>query len=48
LEWFDFSDLAAQAAACVPYAVMTAPGAASPGIFQHPLQTLCVVLQKPA
>lgn len=40
LEWFDFSTLEAQCDAYEGYAIMTAPGFASPGILQCPIQTL--------
>ena len=40
LEWFDFSTLEAQCDAYEGYAIMTAPGVASPGILQCPIQTL--------
>jgi len=40
LDWFDFSTLADQAAAHEDYALMTAPGFASPGILQFPIQCL--------
>lgn len=40
LEWFDFSDLRAQAERYADYALMTAPGYASPGLFQTPIQCL--------
>ena len=40
LAWFDFATLGDQVAACDNYAVMTATGAASPGILQIPVQCL--------
>lgn len=40
LAWFDFSGLEGQVAACEGYAVMTAPGCASPGLLQSPIQAL--------
>jgi uroporphyrinogen decarboxylase len=40
LEWFDFSTLTKQIDQCEDYAVMTAPGPASPGILQIPLDNL--------
>lgn len=40
LEWFDFSTLVDQAAACEDYAIMTAPGVPSDGILQFPIQCL--------
>ncbi len=40
LEWFDFSALAGQADDSAGYAIMTAPGPASPAIFQTPLQAM--------
>ena len=40
LEWFDFSGLRAQISRYDDYAIMTAPGYASPGVFQYPLHGL--------
>ena len=40
LEWFDFTTLGDQVAACEDYAIMTAPGVASDGILQFPIQCL--------
>ncbi len=40
LEWFDFSTLEAQCDTYKGYAIMTAPGFASPGILQCPIQPL--------
>lgn len=40
LEWFDFTDLAQQCERYSDYAIMTAPGYSSPGIFQCPIQIL--------
>jgi uroporphyrinogen decarboxylase len=40
LEWFDFDTLADQVARYEGYAIMTAPGYASPGILQTPAQAL--------
>ena len=40
LEWFDFSQVTEDVDAWSDYALMTAPGYSSPGIFQCPIQTL--------
>jgi uroporphyrinogen decarboxylase len=40
LEWWDFSDMEQQCNRYADYAIMTAPGIASPGIFQSPIQPL--------
>ncbi len=40
LDWFDFSTLSDQVAAHDGYAIMTAPGVASPGVLQTPIQGL--------
>ena len=40
LDWFDFSNLEADCDKYKDYAIMTAPGYASPGLFQSPIQPL--------
>ena len=40
LEWFDFSTLAEQCERYADFAIMTAPGFASPGVLQCPVQEL--------
>jgi uroporphyrinogen decarboxylase len=40
LEWYDFSKLEEQCDKYKDYAIMTAPGIASPAIFQSPIQPL--------
>ena len=40
LEWFDFSDMKEQAQRHDEYAIMTAPGFSSPGVFQAGIQKL--------
>ncbi len=40
LDWYDFSDLENECDKYQDYAIMTAPGVASPGIFQTPIQPL--------
>ena len=40
LDWFDFSTLPEQVKQVDEYALMTAPGFASPGLLQNPIQSL--------
>ena len=40
VEWFDFSTLPEQVSRFDEYAIMTAPGFASPGLLQSPIQSL--------
>ena len=40
LDWFDFSKLENECDKYLDYAIMTAPGVASPGLFQTPIQLL--------
>ena len=41
LDWWDFTELEKTCDEYEDYAIMTAPGIASPGILQSPIQPLC-------
>lgn len=40
MAWWDFSSIADECTRHAEYAIMTSPGEASPGILQHPIQSL--------